>query len=243
MRDFTERFMGKDHFLAIKKAVFEDKVATIEELVEALNTDFAGKEELRQWLVNKVPKYGNDDDYADEMVKLGTGLYMDAIEKQKTRRGGNFVPGLLPVAANIPFGWHTAATAEGRHSGVPLADGVSPTHNSDKKGLTLVYKSVSKIDYPRCTNGVIFNQKFSPSTLSKEEDIRKFVHLLRTFMELGGMHVQFNVVSASILKDAQKKPEKYTDLVVRVAGYSARFTELSKPVQDDIIGRTEQVLN
>jgi pyruvate formate-lyase/glycerol dehydratase family glycyl radical enzyme len=232
-----------DSLTAIKKAIFEDKIFTLEELIEALNTDFTGKEELRQWLINKIPKYGNDDEYADEMVKLGTGIYMDAIEKQKNRRGGNFVPALLPVAANIPFGWHTAATAEGRHSGVPLADGVSPTHDSDKKGLTSVYRSVSKIDYPRCTNGVIFNQKFSPSTLSKEEDIRKFVNLLRTFMELGGMHVQFNVVSAETLKEAQKSPDKYKDLVVRVAGYSARFTELSKPVQDDIIGRTEQILN
>lgn len=231
-----------DSLMAVKKMVFEDKIITMSELVEALNSDFEGREDLRQYLVNKVPKYGNDDPEVDTMVKLATDVYFDSMIGHKTYRGGPFVGSLLPVASYVAFGLSTGATPDGRKSKEPLADGISPSNGADRKGPTAVLKSVCTIDHIRCPNGMIFNQKFNPDSLSTPEGLKKFADLIRSYINLGGGHVQFNIVSAKTLREAQKNPEKYRGLVVRVAGYSAFFNELAKEVQDSIIARTEQTI-
>ena len=231
-----------DSFMAIKKAVFDDKTITMAELVDALNNNYEGKEDLRQYLINKVPKYGNDEPEVDNLVKLATDIFFDALLGHKTYRGGPFVAALLPVASYVAFGLSTGATPDGRKAAQPLADGISPANGMDSKGPTAVFKSVSCIDHVRCPNGVIFNQKFSPGPLSTPEGLKKFASLVRSYINLGGGHIQFNIVSAKTLRDAQKNPQKYRGLVVRVAGYSAFFHELAREVQDSIISRTEQEL-
>ncbi len=230
-----------DSLAAIKKIVFEDKRLTFTELEEALNTNFEGKEQIRQLLLH-APKYGNDDDYVDGILKGITDMYFNEAEKHVTYRGGHFVPGLFSLSVSLPFGWATGATPDGRKAKEPLADGVSPSHGCDVYGPTAVFKSVSKMDCTRVTNGMILNQKLNPMVLEGQGNAKKFIDLVKTyFLDLGGAQVQFNIVSAGMLKDAQRNPDKYRDLVIRVTGYSAFFTELSKEVQNDIIGRTEQL--
>jgi formate C-acetyltransferase len=231
-----------DSLMAVKKLVFEDRVLSMGELLDALDSDYSGKEDLRHLLINKVPKYGNDISEADLMVKLVTDIFFDALKGYETYRGGPFVAGLVPVSSYVAFGKTTGATPDGRKVGERLADGISPTAGADLKGPTAVFRSVCTIDQRRCPNGVIFNQKINPGVLSTLEGMRKFADLIRTFISLGGEHVQFNVVSADVLKEAQKEPEKYRGLVVRVAGYSAFFHELHKDVQNSIIDRTEQTV-
>jgi formate C-acetyltransferase len=158
----------------------------------------------------------------------------------KNPQGGRFVASLLPVASYVAFGYLTAALPDGRKAGDPLSDGISPTNGTDINGPTAVFKSVTAIDHERCPNGVIFNQKFSPTVLESEDGIEKFIHLIRAYILLKGGHIQFNILSAETLRKAQKEPSQYAGLVVRVAGYSAFFNELSKEVQDTIIERTEQ---
>ena len=189
-----------------------------------------------------APKYGNDDDFVDLLMKEITDTYFDLVERHENHRGGRFVPGLFSLSSSLPFGWATGATPDGREAREPLAEGVSPSHGVDQEGPTAVLKSVSKMDCIRVTNGMILNQKFSPMLLEGETNTRKFVDLIKTYLiDLGGAHVQVNVVSSEMLRAAQEDPEKYRNLVIRVTGYSAFFTELSKEVQDDIIGRTEQM--
>lgn len=239
-----------DSLAAIKKCVYEDKTLTREELWNALVSDFAGErgEEIRQMLL-KVPKYGNDDDYVDELVVKGYDTYLDEIKKYKNTRygrgpiGGNYYAGTSSVAANVPQGAGTCATPDGRHAGEPLAEGCSPTHSMDTHGPTSVFKSVSKLRTKQIAGGVLLNQKVTPQVLSEQKDCDKLSMLIRTFFDtLHGFHVQYNVVSRETLLDAQKHPENYKDLIVRVAGYSAFFTVLSTQTQNDIIARTEQVL-
>ena len=230
-----------DSLAAIKKVVFDDQKITMPELVEALNNDFAGErgEEIRQLLLH-APKYGNDIDYADVWVRESTSAFFEAVERQQTSRGGNFVPGLFSLSVSLPFGWHTGALPDGRKATTPLADGISPSHGMDVKGPTAVMKSVSKLDHIHLTQGAILNMKFTPTALQGERNLRKFTQLCRAYLnKLCGLHVQFNVVSADTLRDAQAHPEKYQDLVIRVTGYSAKFIELSHEMQDDIINRTE----
>lgn len=228
--------------MAIKKAVFEDKKVKMSEMIEALKGNFEGYEELKQYLVNKVPKYGNDEPEVDSMVKLATDIYFDTLVGHTTYRGGPFVGALLPVSSYVAFGLVTGPTPDGRKLGEPLADGISPTYGTDVKGPTAVFKSVCTLEHLRCPNGMIFNQKFDPGPLSNHEGMKKFIDLIRTYVLLGGGHIQFNIVSADTLKEAQKDPQKHKGLVVRVAGYSAFFNELAKEVQDTIIARTEQML-
>ena len=239
-----------DSLAAIKKCVFEDRTLTREELWNALVTDFAGErgEEIRQMLL-AVPKYGNDDDYVDELVVKGYDTYLDEIKKYRNTRygrgpiGGHFYAGTSSVAANVPQGAGTCATPDGRHAGEPLAEGCSPTHSADTHGPTSVFKSVSKLRTEQIAGGVLLNQKVNPQTLAKPSDCRKLESLIRTFFDtLHGFHVQYNVVSRETLLDAQKHPERHKDLIVRVAGYSAFFNVLSRQTQNDIIARTEQVL-
>lgn len=231
-----------DSLAAIKKVVFEEGKASMAELIEALDHDWENHESLRQ-LMRHAPKYGNDDDYADLLVKEVVNIFLDSLKRYPTPRGGDQgAAALFSLSVSLPFGWATGATPDGRKAGTPLADGVSPVHGVDVKGPTAVLKSVSKIEHIR-TNGTILNIKFHPCALQGERQLQKFCDLIKTYLvDLKGSHVQVNVVSADTLRDAQRHPEQYRDLVIRVTGYSAFFTELSREVQDDIIERTEHML-
>lgn len=240
-----------DSLAALKKLVFEEERLTTRELWHALETDFAGEEgeAIRQMLINEAPKYGNDDDYADQLVVDAYDTYIDEIAKYPNTRygrgpiGGIRYSGTSSISANVGQGKATLATPDGRHAGTPLAEGCSPEHSMDKKGPTSVLKSVSKLRTEEIVGGVLLNQKVNPQTLSKEEDKVKLIALLRTFFNrLHGYHIQYNVVSRETLIAAQENPEDYRDLIVRVAGYSAFFNSLSKATQDDIIERTEHTL-
>ncbi len=191
-------------------------------------------------LLDKTDKFGNDIDEVDDIAREVAYLYTKPLETFKNPRGGVFQAGLYPVSANVPLGAQTGATPDARLAFTPVADGVSPSAGRDTNGPTAACNSVAKLDHCIASNGTLFNQKFHPSALSGVEGIEKFIALIRGFFDKKGMHVQFNVVNRDTLIDAQKNPEKYKGLVVRVAGYSALFTTLSRSLQDDIIGRTEQ---
>jgi pyruvate formate-lyase/glycerol dehydratase family glycyl radical enzyme len=231
-----------DSLYSIKKAVYEDKKFTMAQLVEALNNDFDGCEVMRQYLLNRIDKYGNDLEGPDEMVKLSTDIFFDSLLGFETYRGGPFTAALLPVASYMAFGLATAALPDGRKKFEPLADGISPSCGADIQGPTAAMKSVCRIDHVRCGNGVIFNQKFLPSTVSSDDGIAKWADLIMSYISLGGGHVQFNIISAEMLRDAMNRPEEHKGLVVRVAGYSAFFNELAPEVQESIIARTEHEL-
>ena len=191
-------------------------------------------------LIDKVPKFGNDIPDVDYFARDVAYTYSRPMEKYKNPRGGQFQAGLYPVSANVPLGGQTGATPDGRYAHTPVADGVSPSAGNDVNGPTAAATSVSRLDHFICSNGTLFNQKFHPSALSGREGLEKFVALIRSYFDQKGMHMQFNVVSRETLLDAQEHPENYKHLVVRVAGYSALFTTLSRSLQDDIIRRTEQ---
>jgi len=190
--------------------------------------------------IDSVPHYGNDIEEVDLFAREVAYTYTREIEKYRNYRGGRFQAGLYPVSANVPLGAQTGATPDGRLACTPIADGVGPMSGRDRKGPTAAANSVAKLDHAIASNGTLFNQKFHPSALAGMDGLSKFVALIRGFFDQKGMHMQFNVVSRETLIDAQKHPEKYKSLVVRVAGYSALFTTLSKSLQDDIISRTEQ---
>lgn len=191
--------------------------------------------------IKSVPKYGNDISEADALARYGATVYCREVEKYSNPRGGRFQPGLYPVSANVPMGAGTGATPDGRLAGSPLADGVSPTSGNDVNGPTAAANSVAALDHAIASNGTLFNQKFHPSALAGREGLVKLSALVRGFFDQKGMHVQYNVVGRETLQDAQQHPEKYKNLVVRVAGYSAHFVALDKTLQDDIINRTEQM--
>lgn len=196
-------------------------------------------DQLLEWIA-EVPKYGNDLPEVDHFARDVAYTYTKPLEKYKNPRGGQYQAGLYPVSANVPLGAQTGATPDGRLANTPIADGVGPASGRDVKGPTATANSVSNLDHMIASNGTLFNQKFHPSALSGIEGLTKFVALIRAFFDQKGMHMQFNVVSRETLLDAQAHPEKYKNLVVRVAGYSALFTTLSKSLQDDIINRTTQ---
>lgn len=240
-----------DSLAAIKKLVFEEQKLTTDQLWKALETDFAGEEgeKIRQMLIQEAPKYGNDDDYVDNLVVDAYNVYIDEVKKYPNTRfgrgpiGGIRYAGTSSISANVGQGRGTLATPDGRHAGEPLAEGCSPSHTMDTHGPTAVFKSVSKLPTADITGGVLLNQKVTPTLLSKEENKQKLIVLVRTFFNvLHGYHVQYNVVSRETLLDAQVHPEDHRDLIVRVAGYSAFFNVLSRQTQDDIIARTEQTL-
>ena len=184
--------------------------------------------------------YGNDLDGVDAMAREAAYTYTRPLLKYKNPRGGIFHAGLYPVSANVPLGAQTGATPDGRYAYTPVADGVSPTAGRDVNGPTASANSVSRLDHGIASNGTLFNMKFHPSALAGDSGLENFAALVETYFEMKGSHMQFNVVSRETLIDAQKHPENYKSLVVRVAGYSALFTTLSKSLQDDIINRTEQ---
>ena len=195
--------------------------------------------EIRRMIL-ELPKFGNDIDEVDEFAREAAYLYSRPIETYHNPRGGQYQAGMYPVSANVPLGAQTGATPDGRLAHTPVADGVSPYVGTDVNGPTAACNSVAKLDHGICSNGTLFNQKFHPSALSGTKGLDDFVALIRSYFDQKGMHMQFNVVSRETLLDAQKHPENYQHLVVRVAGYSALFTTLSRSLQDDIISRTEQ---
>ena len=229
-----------DSLAAVEQAVFQEKWLSGQELLDALRTNYDGAEVLRQRLINRVPKYGNDDARVDRYAGKWGDRYAELVEQHATIRGGVYQPGFYTVSAHVPMGAHVGATPDGRHAGTPLADGgLSPTAGRDRRGATAVLQSVSKLDLKLASNGTLLNMKFLPSFFAGDQALDKFVLLLRGFCRLHIPHVQFNVVSAATLRAAQANPEEYRSLVVRVAGYSAYFTELDKELQNEIISRTE----
>jgi len=227
-----------DSLTAIKYNVFDKRHVTMKELLKILETDFKGRENFRQRLLNKTPKYGNDEDYADHVMKAIFEAYFGAIDGKPNTKGGHYRINLLPTTVHIYFGKVVGATADGRKAGEPLSEGVSPVQGADRKGPTAVVKSVAKIDHVK-TGGTLLNQKFTPQLLADETGIDKLAQLIRAFFKLDGHHIQFNVVSSVMLRDAQKHPERYRDLIVRVAGYSDYFVDLGVDLQNEIIRRTE----
>ncbi|MGA2308005.1 MAG: trans-4-hydroxy-L-proline dehydratase [Candidatus Bathyarchaeia archaeon] len=227
-----------DSLTAIKHKVFDEKNVRMKELVNALHANFDANENLRQVLLNKTPKYGNDDDYADDIMRTVFEIYYRAVDGRPNTKGGYHRINLLPTTVHVYFGKVLGATPDGRKAGEPVSEGVSPVQGADRKGPTAVIKSVSKIDHVR-TGGTLLNQKFAPELLEDEQGMDKLGHLIRTYFKLDGHHIQFNVINAETLRDAQKHPEKYTDLLVRVAGYSDYFVDLSTELQNEIIKRTE----
>ncbi|MDR3171428.1 MAG: glycyl radical protein [Treponema sp.] len=239
-----------DSLAAIKKCVFEDASVTAADLWDALEANFEGpKNEHIRRLLLAAPKYGNDDDYVDSLIRQAYDVYIDEMKKYHNTRygrgpiGGIYYAGTSSISANVPQGAGTTATPDGRKAGEPLAEGCSPAHGMDRNGPTAVFKTVSKLPTEEITGGVLLNQKVTPQILEKPEDRKKLSSLIRAFFNrLQGFHVQFNVVSRETLLDAQVHPDAHRDLIVRVAGYSAFFNVLSRETQNDIIERTEQVL-
>jgi formate C-acetyltransferase len=236
---------------AIKKLVFEEGRITKNRLIEAIESDFAGLEgdRTRQLLLNFAPKYGNDDDYVDLLLRDAYTVFIDELEKYHTTRhnrgpiGCRYYAGTSSISANVPNGAVLPATPDGRKAYTPVAEGSSPASGTDRLGPTAVFKSVSKLPTCKIMGGVLLNQKLSPATIRSDPDKKKLISIMRTFFaELKGWHVQYNIVSRETLMAAKLDPEKYRDLIVRVAGYSAFFTTLSPDTQDDIIARTEHTL-
>lgn len=226
---------------AVKKAVFDDKKVTMSQLKAALDNDFAGDyaEAIRKELLN-APKYGNDDDYADKVMTDMSSMFFEIIEKYKDIDGRNYTSTVLTLGGTVPHGWKTGATADGRKAATPVSDSMSPSNSSDKEGPTAVLLSASKIDQSYILEGNVVNLKFTRSAFGEADSLQKFVDMVDTYLiDLKGQEVQVNVVDGETLKKAQKNPENYKDLIIRVAGYSARFVELAKELQDDIIWRTE----
>jgi formate C-acetyltransferase len=228
-----------DSLSAIRYHVFDHGHVTMAALVKAVGDDFIGHEALRQLLLNKTPKYGNDDEYADAFVTLLCDELFHRIDGRPGPTGSTYHVNYLSTTCHVYFGSVCGATPDGRHAWAPVSDGISPAHGADRHGPTAVIKSASRMDHAR-SGGTLLNQKFAPALLEGQEGIDQLAHLVRAYFKLDGHHIQFNVVTAGTLRSAQKEPEKYRDLIVRVAGYSDYFCDLTKDLQDEIIERTEQ---
>ena len=227
-----------DALAALKYHVFDHGTLTMAGLLDALDNDFVGYERVRQLLLNRTPRYGNDDEYADRIMTDVFEAYFAAIDGRPNTKGGAYAINLLPTTVHIYFGSVMGASADGRRAGEPLSEGVSPVQGADRRGSTAVVCSVAKMDHAR-TGGTLLNQKFTPHVLQGEEGLEKLTQLVRAYFKLGGHHIQFNVVDAATLRAAQRNPQQYRDLIVRVAGYSDYFCDLSPALQDEIIARTE----
>jgi trans-4-hydroxy-L-proline dehydratase len=228
-----------DSLTSLKYHVYDRKTITMMGMLEAMQANFSGSDKLREELVFDTPKYGNDDDYADDQAIRTFNMFFNAVDGRPCYRGGEYRINLLPTTCHIYFGSVTGAMPDGRKSGKPLSEGISPVQGADCKGPTAVIKSASKIDHVK-TGGTLLNQKFTPSFFDDPESYQKLTSLVRSWFRLDGHHIQFNVVSADTLRDAQRHPEKYRDLIVRVAGYSDYFNDLGGDLQEEIILRTEQ---
>lgn len=227
-----------DSLAAIHKHVFEDRRLTMDELLRALATDFEGCERVRLLLWNRSPKYGNDDDRADDLLRRVFDLFYDAVNGRPNTKGGLYRVNYLSTTCHVYFGSVTGATPDGRKAWEPHSDGISPAQGADRCGPTAVLQSAAKMDHAR-TGGTLLNQKFTPQLLQTEEGLTKLGQLVRSYFRLDGHHIQFNVVTAATLRKAQERPEQYRDLIVRVAGYSDYFCDLTRALQDEIIARTE----
>ncbi len=227
-----------DELTAIRYHVYDHNSISLEELVKATDRNFEGYEQLRYDLIYETPKFGNDEEYADQQALKVFEIFYDAINGKPTPRGGQFRINLLPTTCHVYFGQVMQASVEGRKAEEPLSEGISPVQGADRNGPTAVINSMLKIDHTK-TGGTLLNQKFSPQFFEGEENLEKLTHLIRTYFNQLGHHIQFNVVDADTLRDAQKHPEKYQDLIVRVAGYSDYFNDLTEELQQEIIKRTE----
>jgi formate C-acetyltransferase len=227
-----------DAMTAIRYHVFDRKTLTMSDLLAALQANYEGHERTRQMLLNKTPRYGNDDDYADRVMVALFNIYFNAIDGRQNTKGGHYHINLLPTTVHVYFGSVIGATPDGRRAGLPLSEGISPVQGADRHGPTAVVKSVAKMDHAR-TGGTLLNQKFTPQLLKDDDGLDKLVQLIRSYFKLDGHHIQFNVVDAATLRAAQQNPEQYRDLIVRVAGYSDYFCDLSQALQDEIVARTE----
>ena len=227
-----------DSLAALKTHVFDDRSVSMGDLLDGLAADYDGQEVLRQRLRNQSPKWGNDDPAADDLMQAAFEAFIRTVDGRPNGRGGTYGVDMLPTTSHVYFGSVTGATPDGRAAGAPLSEGISPSQGMDRLGPTAVIRSMAKMDQAQ-TCGTLLNMKFSPSLLEGEDGIEKLARLIRTYFRLGGHHVQFNVVSATTLREAQATPDGYRDLIVRVAGYSDYFCDLSRALQDEIIARTE----
>ena len=227
-----------DSLVALQVHVFGKKSMTMGDLLKSLGKNFDGLETTRLLLVNKMPKYGNDDDQADNLMRWVFDAFYDVVNGRKNTKGGCYRINMLPTTCHVYFGSMTGATPDGRMAWTPLSEGISPVQGADRHGPTAVLKSAAKMDHVR-TGGTLLNQKFSPQLLETDKGIDNLAHLVRSYFTMGGHHIQFNVVNAQTLKEAQSHPEQHRDLIVRVAGYSDYFCDLGKSLQDEIIARTE----
>jgi pyruvate formate-lyase/glycerol dehydratase family glycyl radical enzyme len=228
-----------DSLLAIKKAVFEEQWVSMSDLMTALRNNFRDNEVLRQRLIHRMPKYGSDSTEADDMARWVADLFCEEVLKQESVRGGCFRPGFFSYGMHVFDGMMLGATPDGRLAGEPVSNSLSPTNGSERKGLAAVMNSNAHIPHKKISNGSSLNIRLSPSMFSTSERIEKFVAFLKSFIMNGNMHMQINVIDSDTLKDAQQRPQMYTDMVVRVSGYAAYFNDLGRPVQDDIIRRTQ----
>ena len=229
-----------DSMTAIKYHIYDKKNITMKEMIKTLKNNFKNKEKLRQILINDTQKYGNDYDYPDMILKQIFQTYFKSVDGRPNTKGDFFRINLLPTTAHVYFGSMIGATPDGRKAYTPLSEGISPVQGADRNGPTSVIKSAAKIDHIK-TGGTLLNQKFTPQLIATEENIDKLSHLIRSYFKMNGHHIQFNIVTAETLYKAQKNPEKYKDLIVRVAGYSDYFINLGKDLQNEIIKRTEHI--
>jgi formate C-acetyltransferase len=228
-----------DSLSAIRKHVFEDRKITMDQLLMALATDFSDQEPLRLFLCNKTPFFGNDDDAADTLMQQVYASLYNTIDGKPNTKGTEYHLNMLSTTCHVYFGRMCGASANGRHAGLPISDGTSPSHGADRKGPTAVIKSLSKMDQVK-SGGTLLNQRFLPSVLNNDVGIDGMAHLIRTYFKLNGHHIQFNVVDSDLLRQAQATPDDYRDLLVRVAGYSDYFVDLDQDHQEEIIARTAQ---
>ena len=226
-----------DALTALKYHVFDHRTLTIKEMLKALEGNFSAHETLRKRLVQATPKYGNDNAYADEELQRAFEAYYAAVNNRPNMKGGVHRINLLPTTCHVYFGSVTGALPDGRMAGTPLSEGISPVQGADRSGPTAVVKSAAKIDHIR-TGGTLLNQKFLPQVLDGEEGLQKLIHLIRSYFKMDGHHIQFNVVDSDLLRRAQRFPDDYRDLIVRVAGYSDYFVDLTTELQEEIIQRT-----
>ena len=227
-----------DVMTAIRYNVFDQQTVTMSDLLAALDCDFEGEERLRQMLLNRTPRYGNDNEYADAVMVEMFEAYYEAIEGRPNTRDGTYHINLLPTTCHVYFGSVLGATADGRRAGQPVSEGVSPVQGSDRAGPTAVIRSVAKMDHVR-TGGTLLNQKFAPNLLQGEQGLAQLTALIRAYFAMDGHHIQFNVVDRATLEAAKREPEQHRDLIVRVAGYSDYFCDLGEALQDEIMARTE----
>lgn len=227
-----------DSLAVLKKHVFEDQTFSMERLLQALSANFEGDEFLRQTVINKTPLFGNNDDYADDIAICVYHDLLAAIDGKPNVRGGQFHLNMLSTTCHVYFGKVMGATANGRFAGKSISDGTSPSHGADTHGPSAVIQSLSKLDHSM-SGGTLLNLRFLPSLLKRDKDIIKLGHLVRSYFKLGGHHIQFNIIDTATLKAAQKCPEDYKDLLVRMAGYSDYFNDMNADLQQEVIDRTE----